>query len=68
MKYFKPTTPSRRQMSVVDYSVLTKDKKLAVQTGKGLLMIEILQLEGKKPMPGQEFLKGHQDIINTILE
>ena len=47
---------------------LTKDKKLAVQTGKGLLMIGILQLEGKKPMPGQEFLKGHQDIINTILE
>jgi large subunit ribosomal protein L2 len=27
MKHFKPTTPSRRQMSVVDYSVLTKDKK-----------------------------------------
>jgi len=47
---------------------LTKDKKLAVQTGKGLLVIEILQLEGKKPMLSQEFLKGHQDIINTILE
>ena len=27
MEYFKPTTPSRRQMSVVDYSTLTKDKK-----------------------------------------
>ena len=47
---------------------LTKDKKLAVQTGKGLLAIEILQLEGKKPMLSQDFLKGHQDIINTILE
>src|SRR3989339_1567258 len=27
MKYFKPTTPSRRQMSVVDYSTLTKNAK-----------------------------------------
>jgi len=47
---------------------LAKDKELAVQTGKDLLVIERLQLEGKKPMLSQDFLKGHQDIINTILE
>lgn len=48
---------------------LTKaEKKLAVQTENGALVIETLQLEGKKPMPGTDFLKGHQDIIGITLE
>jgi len=50
------------------FTFLTKDKEFAVQAGKNMLVIEILQLEGKKPMSSQDFLKGHQDIINTILE
>ena len=33
-------------------------KKLSIQTGKGRLVIQILQKEGKKRMEIQEFLHG----------
>ena len=44
---------------------LTEDKKLAIQCGEGALVIEELQLEGKKPMSSKEFLLGHKDIIGS---
>ncbi|HEY4475939.1 MAG TPA: methionyl-tRNA formyltransferase [Candidatus Paceibacterota bacterium] len=43
----------------------TKDGKLAVYAGKDALVIEELQLEGKKPMSSKEFLLGHQDILSA---
>lgn len=43
-------------------------KKLAVQTGKDCLIIEELQLEGRKPINSQDFLNGHPEIIGTILQ
>jgi methionyl-tRNA formyltransferase len=43
------------------------DKKMAVQTGDGALIIEKLQLEGGKPMSAEEFLRGHTDFVGTIL-
>lgn len=39
-------------------------KKLVIQCGKDALIIERLQLEGGKPMTGEEFLRGHRSIIN----
>jgi len=47
---------------------LAPDNKIAVQTGKDFLIIEKLQLEGKKPTTSKEFLNGHPDFIGTILE
>ncbi|MDP3093334.1 MAG: methionyl-tRNA formyltransferase [bacterium] len=47
---------------------LTRDGKLAVQAQKGSLVVEILQLEGKKPVPVQDFLRGHRDIVGATLE
>lgn len=41
---------------------LTNKKELAVQTSKSALILEKVQPEGKKPMTGQEFLKGHPAI------
>lgn len=46
---------------------LTDDKKLAVQTGNGILILKQLQLEGKRVMPAKDFLNGHPGIIGAIL-
>ncbi len=40
---------------------------LSVITGKGLLIIEKLQLEGKKVMSSDEFLRGHSHIVGATL-
>ena len=41
---------------------------LAVQCGKNSLLIERLQLEGKKEMGVKDFLQGHKDIEGKILK
>jgi len=46
---------------------LAPDDKIAVQTKKDYLIIEKLQLEGKKETTVKEFLNGHPDFIGTIL-
>lgn len=40
---------------------------LAVQCGDGSLIIRRLQLEGKNPMSSEEFMRGYQDFIGTVL-
>lgn len=47
---------------------LATNDKVAVQTGKHFLIIEELQIEGKKPMPVGEFLKGHLKFIGNVLK
>jgi len=47
---------------------LTENKQLAVQTGRGILILKQVQLEGKRPMPARDFLNGHPEILNTILK
>ncbi len=39
----------------------------AVVTGKGLLVLRKLQLEGRRPADGQEFLRGHLELIGARL-
>jgi len=46
---------------------LTDDKKLTIQTGQNYLILQKIQLEGKKPIAAEDFLLGHKDIIGTIL-
>lgn len=46
---------------------LTTDKKLAIQCGEDALVVEELQLEGKKPMLAREFLLGHKDFLGIVL-
>jgi len=46
---------------------LTDDKNLAVQTSNGCLIINELQPEGGKTMSASDFLRGHKNIIGTIL-
>lgn len=51
------------------------DNKFYVQCGglpfrrpRDFLLIEKLQLEGKKPISSEEFLRGHPDFIGTVLK
>ena len=46
---------------VVDKLVSAKAGKdgLTFQTGKGYLLLETVQIEGKKPMSGDEFIRGY---------
>jgi len=41
--------------------------EIAVQTGSNALLVEELQLEGKKLMPSKEFLLGYKNFIGAIL-
>ena len=41
---------------------------VAVATGDGALRILDLQLEGRRPSPAPDFLRGHQDFISSTLE
>jgi methionyl-tRNA formyltransferase len=40
---------------------------LSVVTGNGLLVVERLQLEGKKAMSAEEFLRGYPQIVGDVL-
>ncbi len=40
--------------------------RLAVQCGKGILIIKKLQLEGGKILSAKEFLNGHKDFVNAV--
>ena len=41
---------------------------LCVQCKEGILIIKKLQLEGKKPMSSEDFLRGNKEFINTTLQ
>jgi methionyl-tRNA formyltransferase len=42
-------------------------QSLTVVTGNGLLVVDTLQLEGKKAMSAEEFLRGYSQIIGEVL-
>lgn len=48
--------------------VLKYNQNIAVQTEKGLIFLKKIQLEGKKAMAIEEFLRGNPDFIGNILE
>lgn len=40
---------------------------LAVQCGTDSLLVRRLQLEGKKPMTSEEFIRGYKDFVGSVL-
>jgi methionyl-tRNA formyltransferase len=40
---------------------------LSVSTGSGLLVVDSLQLEGKKAMKAEEFLRGYPQVVGEVL-
>ncbi len=47
--------------------VLSDGKQIGVQTGEGVLLIHALQLEGKKRMDTDAFLRGYSVEVGTLL-
>ncbi|MCX6765886.1 MAG: methionyl-tRNA formyltransferase [Candidatus Moranbacteria bacterium] len=41
--------------------------KIGVQTLKGIIVLEEVQLEGKKPVPIKEFINGYPNFLGSIL-
>ncbi len=44
---------------------LTPDKKLAVACGKKSLVLKKVQVEGKKEISGEEFIRGYPQVLNN---
>ncbi|HJW88387.1 MAG TPA: methionyl-tRNA formyltransferase, partial [Dehalococcoidia bacterium] len=42
-------------------------KGVGVETGEGVLELFTLQLEGRRPLPIEEFLRGQRDFIGAVL-
>jgi methionyl-tRNA formyltransferase len=40
---------------------------ILVRTGRGVLCVDALQLQARKPLDWRSFLNGHRDLIGTIL-
>jgi len=62
LKIFKAKT-SNKDLDIKHGNTKIKEGKLLIQTGKGVLIPEIVQLEGKKKMPTEQFLKGFREEI-----
>jgi methionyl-tRNA formyltransferase len=43
-------------------------EKIGVQTTTGVVFLEVVQLEGKNPMPIHDFLRGNEAFIGSYLE
>ena len=48
--------------------LVVPQNEIGVQCEKDFLILEELQLEGKRPMASEKFLRGHPDFIGTILK
>jgi methionyl-tRNA formyltransferase len=65
------TLPLQPDPSVTPGTVGTHDeaghRQLSIATGSGLLVVSQLQLEGKKSMSAEEFLRGYKQIVGAVL-
>ena len=48
-------------------SVIRHQEKLAVVAGSGVVLLEEVQLAGKRAMPAANFLHGYGSIVGTVL-
>ena len=68
LKIWKASISEQEKRYPLGKTLLAPYDKIAVQTKQDYLIIEKLQLEGKKIISSEDFLKGHQDLIGTILK
>ena len=47
--------------------VVLNEDAFGVQTGEGVLGVLGIQLEGKREMTSEEFLRGQRDFIGAVL-
>jgi methionyl-tRNA formyltransferase len=58
---------SEAKSGTVGMRNISGHQTLTVATGDGLLLIDMLQLEGKKVMNADEFLRGYSHIVGEVL-
>ena len=68
IKIFPPVQVNSEQSDIKIGEVFLSDNKLAVKTGSGALIVNQLQLEGKKEVAADEFLRGYPEIVGAILK
>lgn len=69
-KNLKITEIEHQPLKINKYKIgeiFPRNGKLAVQCGKGALIIKKLQLEGKKEMTSEDFLRGYKWIVGSVL-
>ncbi len=47
--------------------VMQFDSTIAVVTGEGLLVLERVQLAGRRPLSAEEFIRGQRDFVSSVL-
>jgi len=54
-------TTDQKRIKIIKAEIVSEKKEgLIIETKKGLLKLNLVQPEGKKPMTGEEFLRGHR--------
>jgi methionyl-tRNA formyltransferase len=48
-------------------TVVSAATKLAVVTGQGLLVLDMVQLAGRRPLPIEEFARGQRGLVGAVL-
>ena len=48
-------------------TILPESRKFLVATGEGVLSLEEVQLEGRRPLPAGEFLRGQRSAAGSRL-
>lgn len=67
LKIIKAKTDSSIISNSEPGKIFLDDSRLCVQCGKEVLVIERLQLAGKKEMPATDFIQGHRNLIGATL-
>ena len=49
-------------------TVVEAEGRIGVQTGEGVLVLQLVQREGKRPLPSGEFARGERGLVGARLE
>ncbi len=68
MKIYPPTViKNAGEINSKPGEIFKIDNKFGVMTGSGILTLSSLQLEGKKAMSSEDFLRGYPDTVGKVL-
>jgi len=68
IKIFPPVQVIDEGSDVKAGEVFLSDGRLAIKAGSGALIINKLQLEGKKEVNAEEFVRGYSEIVGAVLK
>ncbi len=68
IKIFPPVQVISDESDIKVGEIFLSASQLAIKTGSGALIINKLQLEGKKEVSSQEFARGYSEIVGAVLK